>query len=179
MYVRKMKKDAVSPVIAVILMVAITVVLAGVLYVWVTSLADTSSTTTKTLGVSVTDAGLSARQLNTGTAADDTTFQVGEEMIAVHHDTGQMINWTVLTKIVVTKVGSDTPYQLVVLKIAGNAYKAAPPAPNCVSTVGDTVILGLKNIADTGKIAAGTYLILQISGSSYNYKSSSSGFIVN
>ena len=38
-----MKKNdmGVSPVIAVILMVAITVVLAGVLYLWVSSLADT------------------------------------------------------------------------------------------------------------------------------------------
>ncbi len=35
---------AVSPVIAVILMVAITVVLAGVLYVWVTSLSSTEDT---------------------------------------------------------------------------------------------------------------------------------------
>ena len=34
-------EEAVSPVIAIILMVAITVVLAGVLYMWVISLADT------------------------------------------------------------------------------------------------------------------------------------------
>ena len=40
----KKNEDAVSPVIAIILMVAITVVLAGVLYVWVTSLADTGET---------------------------------------------------------------------------------------------------------------------------------------
>ena len=40
---KRMKKneEAVSPVIAIILMVAITVVLAGVLYMWVISLADT------------------------------------------------------------------------------------------------------------------------------------------
>ena len=42
-----MKKNdmGVSPVIAVILMVAITVVLAGVLYLWVSSLADTDKET--------------------------------------------------------------------------------------------------------------------------------------
>ena len=40
----KKNEEAVSPVIAIILMVAITVVLAGVLYVWVTSLADTGET---------------------------------------------------------------------------------------------------------------------------------------
>ena len=38
---RRLCEEAVSPVIAIILMVAITVVLAGVLYVWVSSLADT------------------------------------------------------------------------------------------------------------------------------------------
>ena len=37
----KNNEEAVSPVIAIILMVAITVVLAGVLYMWVISLADT------------------------------------------------------------------------------------------------------------------------------------------
>ena len=37
----KKNEEAVSPVIAIILMVAITVVLAGVLYMWVISLADT------------------------------------------------------------------------------------------------------------------------------------------
>jgi len=37
----KNNDEAVSPVIAIILMVAITVVLAGVLYMWVISLADT------------------------------------------------------------------------------------------------------------------------------------------
>ena len=38
---RKRAEEAVSPVIAIILMVAITVVLTGVLYIWVTNLADT------------------------------------------------------------------------------------------------------------------------------------------
>jgi flagellin-like protein len=41
---KRIDEEAVSPVIAIILMVAITVVLAGVLYVWVTSLADTEDT---------------------------------------------------------------------------------------------------------------------------------------
>ena len=36
----QMNEEAVSPVIATILMVAITVVLAGVLYVWASSLAE-------------------------------------------------------------------------------------------------------------------------------------------
>ena len=41
---KRMDEEGVSPVIAIILMVAITVVLAGVLYVWVTSLANTEDT---------------------------------------------------------------------------------------------------------------------------------------
>jgi flagellin-like protein len=46
-------KFGVSPVIAVILMVAITVVLAGVLYVWVTSLSEPSSNKLETLSATV------------------------------------------------------------------------------------------------------------------------------
>ena len=42
---KNMNDSGVSPVIAVILMVAITVVLAGVLYLWVSSLADTDEDT--------------------------------------------------------------------------------------------------------------------------------------
>ncbi len=40
---KRVREEAVSPVVSVILMVAITVVLAGILYVWVTSLADTDA----------------------------------------------------------------------------------------------------------------------------------------
>jgi flagellin-like protein len=50
---KKMDEEGVSPVIAIILMVAITVVLAGVLYVWVTSLANTDAGVT-TLNLSAT-----------------------------------------------------------------------------------------------------------------------------
>ena len=46
------KKDAgVSPVIAVILMVAITVVLAGVVFLWAQSFTDESNTTVETINV--------------------------------------------------------------------------------------------------------------------------------
>ena len=40
---RSIKDDAVSPVIATILMVAITVVLAGTLYVWAAGLAESNT----------------------------------------------------------------------------------------------------------------------------------------
>ncbi len=53
--------EAVSPVIAVILMVAITVVLAATVYVWVSGFGGTSTTPAKTISLSSADA------LDTGT----------------------------------------------------------------------------------------------------------------
>jgi len=50
-------EEAVSPVIATILMVAITVVLAAVLYVMVSGLLGTGQTTAKTVGFSAGSAG--------------------------------------------------------------------------------------------------------------------------
>ncbi len=53
-------RRAVSPVIATILLVAITVVLAAVLYVMVSGLFNTHNTTTKFLGVSLGQSGSGA-----------------------------------------------------------------------------------------------------------------------
>jgi len=53
---KRMDEQAVSPVIAVILMVAITVVLAGVLYVWVSGLADTGDDTVEIIPLEAKDA---------------------------------------------------------------------------------------------------------------------------
>ncbi len=50
-------EEAVSPVIATILMVAITVVLAAVLYVMVSGLITSPGSTPKTIGISVTSSG--------------------------------------------------------------------------------------------------------------------------
>lgn len=78
---------AVSPVIAVILMVAITVVLAGVLYVWVTSLStteDTVETITGTLkqgGGNATEGVFFTLNKGSGKGVEiaDYTFRVGEK----------------------------------------------------------------------------------------------------
>ena len=51
MWRKKNREEGVSAVIAVILMVAITVVLAGVLYVWVMNMAQTSGGTNVTIGL--------------------------------------------------------------------------------------------------------------------------------
>ena len=68
-------EQAVSPVIATILMVAITVVLAGVLYVWANSLAsEGTDTTASTLNTyTSTDADDAA---NDATGADDTLIRM-------------------------------------------------------------------------------------------------------
>ena len=54
---KQMNEQAVSPVIAVILMVAITVVLAGVLYVWVSGLAETGDEEVEIIPLEAKDAG--------------------------------------------------------------------------------------------------------------------------
>ena len=69
-------EEAVSPVIATILMVAITVVLAGVLYVWASSLADDS-----------TGGGLDKYQFSHRDAADTMSDAAGDAASAHQDDT--------------------------------------------------------------------------------------------
>ena len=79
-------EEAVSPVIATILMVAITVVLAGVLYVWASSLAEGNTDGNLTLyAFSASDAGA---QVSTGT--DDA-------LVMIAMDQGSDINWAAVS----------------------------------------------------------------------------------
>ena len=90
-------EEAVSPVIATILLVAITVVLAGVLYVWASSLAgDSTGDTMDTYVWSATDG-------KTG----DTSATTGEVLVRVQMDGGQELNWGVVE--VSITVNGDTP----------------------------------------------------------------------
>jgi flagellin-like protein len=77
------RKDdkAVSPVIAVILMVAITVVLAGVLYVWVTSLSETGEETTPTVTFKLT-----ARDVLNDTVTT-------QDLVYMNHQSGDNVKW--------------------------------------------------------------------------------------
>ena len=78
--------EAVSPVIATILMVAITVVLAGVLYVWASSLAEGNTDGNLTLyAFSASDAGAT---VSTGT--DDA-------LVMIAMDQGSDINWAAVS----------------------------------------------------------------------------------
>ena len=67
-----MNDEAVSPVIATILMVAITVVLAGVLYVWASSLAEGN-----------TDGNLALYQFSAEDANGDTTDGTDDNLVRV------------------------------------------------------------------------------------------------
>ena len=90
-------EEAVSPVIATILMVAITVVLAGVLYVWASSLAgDSTGDTLDTYVWSATDG-----------ASGDTTNATNEILVRVQMDGGQELNWGVVE--VSITVNGETP----------------------------------------------------------------------
>ena len=89
-------EEAVSPVIATILMVAITVVLAGVLYVWASSLAEGNTDGDLTLYVfTAEDAG--------GTVTDGTN----DALVRVAMTQGSGINWASLD--VKITVGEGTP----------------------------------------------------------------------
>jgi flagellin-like protein len=161
----RMKKDGVSPVIAVILMVAITVVLAGVLYVWVTSLADTSEEKTETLRLSVDDASVDV--------AITSVFGPGKDLLKVEQIGGDPIDWSELTIYLNTK-GSDARVTLTVSTIAGVTYGTGA-AETTESTTGQIVILV---DAAGGTFYNGDYVLLTITKGSAQVWSSSSAIQV-
>jgi len=91
-------EEAVSPVIATILMVAITVVLAGVLYVWASSLAGDS-----------TGGGLDKFQFADRDAANDPDMSAngGDALVHVSMTQGVSLSWALLEVSIVVD-GKDT-----------------------------------------------------------------------
>ena len=79
-------EEAVSPVIATILMVAITVVLAGVLYVWASSLAEGN-----------TDGDLTLISMTAEDAQGSPSEQTDDSLIRVTMTQGSAINWAALS----------------------------------------------------------------------------------
>ena len=75
-------EKAVSPVIATILMVAITVVLSGVLYVWAANLAESN-----------TDGTFEMYTFSAASAPGEMTSNTNDNLIIVTMDQGQDINW--------------------------------------------------------------------------------------
>ncbi|MGB0815458.1 MAG: archaellin/type IV pilin N-terminal domain-containing protein, partial [Poseidonia sp.] len=74
--------EAVSPVIATILMVAITVVLAGVLYVWASSLAEGNA-----------DGDIAFYVFDAEDAGGDLSDGTDDNLVRVTMTQGQDINW--------------------------------------------------------------------------------------
>ena len=90
-------EEAVSPVIATILMVAITVVLAGVLYVWASSLADDS-----------TGGGLDKYQFSARDAAGTMSTDAGEALVHIKMTDGDdPLSWSVLKVTIVVEGGTS------------------------------------------------------------------------
>ena len=79
-------EEAVSPVIATILMVAITVVLAGVLYVWASSLAGDN-----------TGGSLELYAFDADDATGSPTTGDTDDLIRVSMTTGSEINWAAIS----------------------------------------------------------------------------------
>ena len=89
-------EEAVSPVIATILMVAITVVLAGVLYVWASSLAEGN-----------TDGDLTLYDISAVDAGGDVTTGTDDDLVRITMNQGSDINWAAV-KISIS-VDGDAP----------------------------------------------------------------------
>ena len=79
-------EEAVSPVIATILMVAITVVLAGVLYVWASSLAEGN-----------TDGNLALYVMDAEDANGSPSDEVNDNLVRVTMTQGSDINWAAIS----------------------------------------------------------------------------------
>ena len=90
----KMNEEAVSPVIATILMVAITVVLAGVLYVWASSLAGES-----------TGGGLDTYTFSHRDANGDMSDAGLDDIVHVQMTSGDGLNWANLKVSIVVDGG--------------------------------------------------------------------------
>ena len=75
-------EEAVSPVIATILMVAITVVLAGVLYVWASQLAEGN-----------TDGDFSMYDFSVTDASGTLSGDAGQDLVYVAMDAGEDLSW--------------------------------------------------------------------------------------
>jgi len=147
MYVRKKNEEAVSPVIAVILMVAITVVLAGVLYVWVTSLANTEDQST-TLRLTISDASATVN-------SEGSNFPAGTQLLKIEQSGGDPVNWKELT-VYGNEKDSDVRVALAIDTINGQAYSATT---NYQSKAGQIILLEVVGGTD---FQGGDYVVMNI-----------------
>ena len=121
---RRKNDEAVSPVIAIILMVAITVVLASVLYVWVMNLAETDEGAAEFPTITV--------ELKTGSST------LYENQLIINHESGDPIKWA--------------DYRIKVINISDDTKTTSIDSLTGELKFGENVIF--SNVTGTGKVAA-------------------------
>jgi flagellin-like protein len=144
-YARRLRRDdAVSPVIAVILMVAITVVLAATVYVWVSGFGSSSSSAARTM--SLTSAGsistvsdykpalatgynktYTVASATSGMKWSDVTFTLNGVTLAYHDFTTNS-----------TAIGAD---EWCLTNAAGTGCTTGTSAPTSVVGAGQTLVI--------------------------------------
>ena len=144
-------KRAVSPIIATILLVAITVVLAAVLYILVTGLIGGSHTVTSTIGVSET---------GVTTCASTTPVATDNAYVLTVASTSATVT-TANVGITITQSGQASPTPPVTMAAgnsatAGDSCPAVSAAQGCVSIAANTWLAVLSNTAGTVQAYYGT-----------------------
>ena len=148
----KMRKDksAVSPVIATILMVAITVVLAAVLYVMVMGFGGTQTSTPTgsfTVAAGTTSGTVTFAQINPTVKYTDCKITVLDNTVGT--------NGIIVTNAMTAAAGATTaPMTTGAVQVAGAGFN---PSQNGQISVGDT--LKSTNSAGTEFVAGHTYTV--------------------
>ena len=126
-------------IVVVVVIIAVfivgSVVMAGVLYIWVTSLADTSEEVT-VLRLHVEDG-----PANQG---DGSAFEVGEQFLKIEQVGGDPIDWIPL-RIYCENTETVARHELVILSIGGTEFN---PAHNYESKTGQVIIFGVGSTGD-------------------------------
>jgi len=151
------KKSPVAMIIIIVVIVvcvliaaavAVSVVLAGGLYVWTTSLADTESS-------SVTILNLNADDASATVYSEGADFPAGTQLLRVEQRGGDPINWNELT-VYANEKDTDVRVALAIDTINGMAYSSAT---NYQSTAGQTIMLKVVGGSD---FQGGDYVVLNI-----------------
>ena len=150
-YTEELEDDeaAVSPVIATILMVAITVVLSGVIYVWASSLANTDQKTVPRLGMKVVDVNPDAPTGYWRLDVTDAKTELSSQGIIVQLEWAGGVYQTSLTNatnygFVPTNVPDSLRANAPVIVTFADNVNCDDDGKNCVTTfgVGDSILIG-------------------------------------
>ena len=141
--------SAVSPVIATILMVAITVVLSGVIYVWASSLANTDAKTVPRLGMKVVDVNPESPDGYWRLDVTDAKTELSSQGVIVQLEWGGGVYQTSLTNttnygFVPTNVPDKLRANAPVVVTFADKVECDANGNNCFTTfgVGDSILIG-------------------------------------